>query len=892
MPNQFIILKIVSSHSLQVRLKSLRTFLLGTLLIYLCQFSSTHSDPFSYPQPETDSSLEYHEYLLEELNHRRRLQFLFPNPQTIFDGLNIGFVQTSSGNLTFERRDLVVLGLDSLVVSRVYDSRSNSEVGFGPGWQLNLIETIELEGGMAIYKDENGGVHRLKSAGADLYSPLVTSPARRDMSLRVIGNAAVIRTVDGSIRNFKLVEESDIYVLTRRSSGDGPAINMGYDGLYLKEVKVQGKKVLTLEWSNNRIVGISDKHQRRATFKYDLNGNLVTATDIGQQSWTYQYDPSRRLITAAYPDGQLYLEVEYDTLGKVSRSLTARDYSFHYYDNSTTVIEPNGKRHEFIRSSAGITVGYRNHIDLEWNIFLDTENRLEKLVRNGDSYRYQYIDSKVQVIDHPLGSLHFHYDVKHRFTSVTGTPLVGHYPMQVAYGPQNEITVSDGRGNFSYSHDDRGRLRTIDENGISYEISYDRRGFVTALSQGDAVVAYNRNEMGRITSVQYPEGDQSLYEYDDLGNRNRIDFSSGASMNIRHDGRGNIIHVAETNSDGVEITQSYEIDAQNRVSKIEFAGSTEINVSYDDSGRPKQFEIDGKMVEVEYLGTGEPFRLRSGQLTKLLQSKQDSSLFLPVSPSPRKFLHHDRRMGGQPHYGLVDVSSDRLDVRLVPIEFNAVPGYLNAKTILLTAKQWLTDSRDRQVEKPSNPIFQPPEYESTNCCVACPWTSSCGWYCTAVYGTSEETCQCTKMSYGPSGGPACSTSDPTATYTARQTLVNQLGMLPEGKNETLLIVDCPIPEIIDRVTDSDPYEMCLNLPKDPRDRELIIYMGHTHPKFDERKDLNKKFCYCDGDCFQISRPYLIQNLNSANENCSGNDQNTAQSYPLLLRTPRGRIKEC
>ena len=40
----------------------------------------------------------------------RRINVLHPNPQSIFDGLQVGFVNVSTGNLTFERRDMVVPG--------------------------------------------------------------------------------------------------------------------------------------------------------------------------------------------------------------------------------------------------------------------------------------------------------------------------------------------------------------------------------------------------------------------------------------------------------------------------------------------------------------------------------------------------------------------------------------------------------------------------------------------------------------------------------------------------------------------------------------------------------------------------------------------------------------
>ena len=98
----------------------------------------------SYAPPEESASLESYAYLVDELNHRRRLQFLFQNPQSIFDGLNIGFVQVATGNLTFQRRDLVVLGFGMLSANRVHDSRLSANAGFGPRWRLGLAETLTL----------------------------------------------------------------------------------------------------------------------------------------------------------------------------------------------------------------------------------------------------------------------------------------------------------------------------------------------------------------------------------------------------------------------------------------------------------------------------------------------------------------------------------------------------------------------------------------------------------------------------------------------------------------------------------------------------------------------------------------------------------------------------
>lgn len=52
--------------------------------------------------------LEKYATVVAELSERRRLNVLFPNPQSIFDGMQVGFVNVGTGNLSFKRHDMVV----------------------------------------------------------------------------------------------------------------------------------------------------------------------------------------------------------------------------------------------------------------------------------------------------------------------------------------------------------------------------------------------------------------------------------------------------------------------------------------------------------------------------------------------------------------------------------------------------------------------------------------------------------------------------------------------------------------------------------------------------------------------------------------------------------------
>jgi hypothetical protein len=57
----------------------------------------------------------------------------FVNPQSIFRGVQLNFVNVGEGNLTFLRRDMVASGRIPVILARVYDSSSNGTADFGPG---------------------------------------------------------------------------------------------------------------------------------------------------------------------------------------------------------------------------------------------------------------------------------------------------------------------------------------------------------------------------------------------------------------------------------------------------------------------------------------------------------------------------------------------------------------------------------------------------------------------------------------------------------------------------------------------------------------------------------------------------------------------------------------
>src|SRR5215470_14371158 len=120
---------------------------------------------------ESQLTSAFHDYVEEasEFSSRARANVYFSNPQSLFNGVQVNFVNVGTGNLTFLRRDIVASGRIPIVVARVYDSSSLGSIDFGPGWRLSAAESIRLLDGKARLLSENGSPIDFVDAGNNTF---------------------------------------------------------------------------------------------------------------------------------------------------------------------------------------------------------------------------------------------------------------------------------------------------------------------------------------------------------------------------------------------------------------------------------------------------------------------------------------------------------------------------------------------------------------------------------------------------------------------------------------------------------------------------------------------------------------------------------------------------
>ena len=313
--------------------------------------------------------------LVQETELRRRVNILFPNPQSLFDGLQIGYVGVRHGNLTFRRRDLVSAVNPLARIERVYDSRAAAGRDFGPGWRLALDESLTAKDAGLVYADGSGARHFFRlsapemsreqlvsgqsSAGLGrssamppagllpgIYTAFPETPQHARASIEVAGPLAIFRN-GGETRVFERAPSgsggASGYRLTRADVADGSFIALSYrNGLLRRVSDAEGPVFELLRDHADRIYAVQDRWGREVRYSYLADGRLSEAVDAAGNAWSHEYGAGGNLTRAIGPNGRDILRIAYDEAGRVKESLSGREYSFDYGEGRTVVAEGTG----------------------------------------------------------------------------------------------------------------------------------------------------------------------------------------------------------------------------------------------------------------------------------------------------------------------------------------------------------------------------------------------------------------------------------------------------------------------------------------------------------------------------------------------------------------------
>ena len=277
-----------------------------------------------------------HATFLNEISDRRRLNSIFPNEQSSLYGVPIRYVNSSRGNLTFVRRDLVSIGRVPVVIARVYDSSSRGGADFGAGWRLAAAETITRQSdGDIIYTDDSGSAIALMRAGVGYV--LRDSTPTDITSIRASGRGVRITLRSGWSKEFSRVRDS--FVLTAVRDAHGNALAFIYRGAQLSRIQGQNGRFVQIERNQfGRVVRVVDDQGREVVYAYDRQGRLEAVTDFGGNAWRYEYDRAGLLQRITDPRSAEIMLVAYDSWDRAqSVQILGAQYRYAYAGRETAL---------------------------------------------------------------------------------------------------------------------------------------------------------------------------------------------------------------------------------------------------------------------------------------------------------------------------------------------------------------------------------------------------------------------------------------------------------------------------------------------------------------------------------------------------------------------------
>ena len=343
---------------MRLSVRYLRVLVLGVLLAVN---ASTAQDEPASESPALAESLSFYADLVKETELRRRVNVLFPNPQSILDGLQVGYVGVRHGNLTFRRRDVVSGPGELAYFSRVYDSRSGQNRDFGPGWRLSLAEELTAVEGGLVYTDLSGARHFFALASPNqrgdrneplvsgqpvqidadgsvvrssaqiesgTYAPYPETPRHAATVIEILGPLAVLR--DREVTRVFEREHSvrSVYRLRSIASG-GETLDLAYWNGRVNTVSDSAGVVFEMIRDPvGRIVSVQDRWGRAVHYVYGAGGLLAETQDMAGNVWRYEYGSHGTLTRMIGPNGKDVLRIGYDASGRVMQSHSGREYSF------------------------------------------------------------------------------------------------------------------------------------------------------------------------------------------------------------------------------------------------------------------------------------------------------------------------------------------------------------------------------------------------------------------------------------------------------------------------------------------------------------------------------------------------------------------------------------
>ncbi|WP_159613729.1 DUF6531 domain-containing protein [Glutamicibacter sp. JC586] len=520
-------------------------------------------------------------------------------------------INTATGNFIEPELDLTFAGAaQALRVERMYNSISETNGSFGPGWDsiFDIRLNLTAEGATCVMSDGRELFFARQGDGWDR-----ANAANYWLNKYIINGTELLVVADNEGAQWGFNHAGAWLFATQ---GEGTRIEVQRDERarvsrlvheYGRWVSIERLTTDTAENQGNsgdpeqRITSLTTSDGRTASYEYNSAGQLTSVTATGAGTRRYEWNAAGLIYKVIDAHGVVEAENTYDEKNRVITQISefGRITRFSYLPGLvTSVSDVDGSRsNTYVSDPLGRLISVTDGHDQEQRMSYDAHgNLLNAIERDGGVTRHQY-DSRgrrIRTKTRDSGELTYGYDANDRITTMVagngGTTTfeysdpTAEVAGAVVGATRNPSVIIDPMGGHSQMTWNDGLLtKVVDPTGVTITLDYDDHGDLTAITNAYGNVAtFERNGAGQLIRAISPSGAATVFEYNTVGNLIRLTDAEGGTWRYEYGENARIS--ASIDPSGGRTTYEYDPVHGHLISTIDPLGRA-TEQAYDDLGR-------------------------------------------------------------------------------------------------------------------------------------------------------------------------------------------------------------------------------------------------------------------------------------------------------------------
>lgn len=394
--------------------------------------------------------------------------------------------------------------------------------------------------------------------------------------------------------------------LERLTMPNGSVTNYQYDGNgnLLYETDALGKTVSYTYDALGRRTSITDQEGNSIKLSYDAEGNLMTILDPLGNVTSYKYDKIGNCLEETNVLGET-VHYQYDKVGNVimvSYPSGVSEKRRYLNGHLSKVERNNGESVEVYYDGNGNVISEKNGLGEQIRYVYDQLNRLVKVIWNSGAEReieYDKVGNVTSVIDENGGITRYQYSPNGNLSCVidaNGNRAEYSYDVLGNLVEAKQIAENDIQTTL-YEWDSNSQVTKVtDPLGFSETYEYDALGrIISKIDKEKNQTVYQYNSVGDITRILYGDGKEVEFSYDALRHLREMKDWNGLTQ-IENDPLGRAISVVDVNGQKVQYEWGYE----GQKKKMIYPDGKEAVYHYTEQGMLKELITPNGKISYDY----------------------------------------------------------------------------------------------------------------------------------------------------------------------------------------------------------------------------------------------------------------------------------------------------